>query len=83
MRFPSLGNLLNSDFINLSTEEERKNSFGEEDNVDLESHETKIIYGHPHRIYLVSHFRLQVYVIYELRDVIDAVGRSVWNKELL
>lgn len=24
MRFPSLGNLLNSDFINLSTEEERK-----------------------------------------------------------
>ena len=58
MRFPSLGNLLNSDFINLSAEEERKNSLGEEDNFDLESHETKIFYGHPHRIYLVSHFRL-------------------------
>lgn len=58
MRFPSLGNLLNSDFIILSTEEERKNSLGEEDNFDPESHETKIFYGHSHRIYLVSHFRL-------------------------
>ena len=58
MRFPSLGDLLNSDFINLKEEEGRKSSFREEDNIDLENHETKIFYVHPHRIYLVGHFRL-------------------------
>lgn len=57
MRFPSLSDLLNRDFINLKEKEGRENSFREEDNFDLESHETKIFYGHPHRIYLVSYLR--------------------------
>ena len=68
MRFPSLGDLLNSDFINLQEEEGRKSSFREEDNVDLENHETKIFCGHPHRIDLVGHldYRSIYYMIEEM-----------------